>query len=85
MPAMPKGTTVMDLVHARHRRTRRARTAHARSRRRWPTGDEAALREYGELQAAFEAGGGYDRKHQVEKVLGGSASRSPTCRRTCRC
>ena len=71
MPAMPKGTTVLDLVlrgtgeHGALEQRMRALEA------RMATGDDAALREYGVLQAAFEAGGGYDRTHQVEKVLGG--------------
>ncbi len=71
MPSMPKGTTVQQLVlhgtgeHAAlEQRMRTLEAAMA-------GGDEAALRDYGVLQAAFEAGGGYDRKHQVEKVLGG--------------
>jgi ABC-type multidrug transport system ATPase subunit len=71
MPAMPKGTTVLDLVlrgtgehDALERRMRELEA-------RMAGGDEAALRAYGELQAAFEAGGGYDRKHRVEKVLAG--------------
>ena len=71
MPAMPKGTTVMDLVlrgtgehEALEQRMRALET-------RMAAGDEAALRDYGTLQAAFEAGGGYDRKHRVEKVLAG--------------
>lgn len=71
MPAMPEGTTVQELVmrgtgeHGALEQRMRSLEA------RMAGGDEAALREYGELQAAFEAGGGYDRKHQVEKVLGG--------------
>ncbi|HEX6813345.1 MAG TPA: ABC-F family ATP-binding cassette domain-containing protein [Planctomycetota bacterium] len=71
MPAMPPGTTVHDLVmrgtgeHGILEQRMRALEA------RMATGDEPALREYGVLQAAFEAGGGYDRKHRVEKVLGG--------------
>ncbi len=71
MPAMPKGTTVLDLVlrgtgeHEALEQRMRALEA------RMATGDEHALREYGVLQAAFEAGGGYDRLHRVEKVLGG--------------
>ncbi len=71
MPAMPKGTTVQDLVmrgtgeHGALEQRMRALEA------KMAGGDEAALREYGVLQAAFEAGGGYDRKHQVEKVLSG--------------
>lgn len=71
MPPMPKGTTVQDLVlrgtgeHDALEQRMRALEA------RMATGDEAALRDYGELQAAFEAGGGYERKHRVEKVLGG--------------
>jgi len=71
MPAMPKGTTVHELVmrgtgeHGALEQRMRALEA------KMAGGDEAALREYGVLQAAFEAGGGYDRKHQVEKVLGG--------------
>ncbi len=34
-------------------------------------GDERLLAEYGELQGAFEAGGGYSREHLCRKVLGG--------------
>ncbi|MAD34134.1 MAG: hypothetical protein CMJ88_10295 [Planctomycetes bacterium] len=71
MPAMPQGTTIEQLVQhgtgehaALEDRMRTLETQMA-------TGDEAALTAYGELQAAFEAGGGYDRKHQVEKVLSG--------------
>ena len=33
--------------------------------------DESTLANYGELQAAFEAGGGYDREHLCERVLSG--------------
>ncbi|MCB9879185.1 MAG: ABC-F family ATP-binding cassette domain-containing protein [Planctomycetes bacterium] len=71
MPAMPQGTTIEQLVwhgtgeHAALEQRMRALEA------AMATGDEAALRQYGELQAAFEAGGGYDRKHRVEKVLFG--------------
>ena len=71
MPAMPKGTTVQDLVmrgtgeHGALEQRMRALEGQMAG------GDEAALREYGTLQAAFEAGGGYDRKHRVEKVLSG--------------
>ncbi len=71
MPAMPKGTTVQDLVmrgtgeHGALEQRMRSLEA------KMATGDESALREYGVLQAAFESGGGYDRKHQVEKVLSG--------------
>ncbi len=71
MPAMPQDTTVQDLVmrgtgeHGAFEQRMRALEA------KMATGDEAALREYGVLQAAFEAGGGYDRKHRVEKVLSG--------------
>ena len=71
MPAMPKGSTVLDLVM---RGTGEHEALEQRMRSleaRMAGGEEAALREYGVLQAAFEAGGGYDRKHQVEKVLGG--------------
>lgn len=71
MPAMPKGTTIGDLVL---RGTGEHDALEQRMRKleaRMAAGDEAALREYGELQAAFEAGGGYERKHRVEKVLGG--------------
>jgi ATP-binding cassette subfamily F protein 3 len=71
MPTMPKGTTVLDLVlrgtGEHDALVQRMRSLEAKM----ATGDEAALREYGELQAAFEAGGGYDHKHQVEKVLSG--------------
>lgn len=71
MPAMPQGTTIEQLVqhgtgeHAALEARMRALEA------QMATGDEAALTAYGELQASFEAGGGYDRKHQVEKVLTG--------------
>ncbi len=71
MPAMPKGSTVQDFVmrgtgehDALERRMRQLEAGMA-------AGEPAALRDYGELQAAFEAGGGYDRKHRVEKVLSG--------------
>ncbi|MBL9076745.1 MAG: ABC-F family ATP-binding cassette domain-containing protein [Planctomycetes bacterium] len=71
MPAMPKGTTVRDLV-LRGTGEHDALTARMRSlEAKMATGDAAALREYGELQAAFEAGGGYDHEHQCEKVLSG--------------
>jgi ATP-binding cassette subfamily F protein 3 len=71
MPAMPQGTTVHELVmrgtgeHGVLEQRMRALEA------RMASGDEVALREYGVLQAAFEAGGGYDRKHRVERVLSG--------------
>ncbi|MBZ0151502.1 MAG: ABC-F family ATP-binding cassette domain-containing protein [Planctomycetes bacterium] len=71
MPAMPKGSTVQDFVmrgtgehDALERRMRQLEAGMV-------AGEPAALRDYGELQAAFEAGGGYDRKHRVEKVLSG--------------
>ncbi|MFY9345292.1 MAG: ABC-F family ATP-binding cassette domain-containing protein [Planctomycetota bacterium] len=71
MPAMPKGTSVFELVL---RGTGEHKALELRMRAleaKMAAGDEVALREYGVLQAAFEAGGGYDRKHRVEKVLGG--------------
>jgi ATP-binding cassette subfamily F protein 3 len=71
MPAMPKGTTVHDLVMRGTGEHGALETRMRALESRMATGDEAALRDYGELQAAFEAGGGYDRKHQVEKVLSG--------------
>jgi len=71
MPKMPAGTTIRQLVlHG----TGEHRALELRMREleaRLAAGDEAALGTYGELQAAFEAGGGYDRPHQVEKVLSG--------------
>jgi len=71
MPAMPAGTTVEQLVmHG----TGEHAALEARMRKleaEMAAGSETALRDYGELQAAFESGGGYDRKHQVEKVLSG--------------
>ncbi|MBX3464029.1 MAG: ABC-F family ATP-binding cassette domain-containing protein [Planctomycetes bacterium] len=71
MPPMPQGTTVRDLV-LRGTGEHDALTARMRAlEARMATGDAAALREYGELQAAFEAGGGYDHEHQCEKVLSG--------------
>jgi ATP-binding cassette, subfamily F, member 3 len=71
MPAMPRGRTIAEFAlhgtgeHQAFEQRMRALEA------RMANGDDAALREYGELQAAFEAGGGYDHKHLVEKVLGG--------------
>jgi ATP-binding cassette subfamily F protein 3 len=71
MPAMPKGTTVMDLVlRGTGEHEALEKRMHALEAR-MAEGDEAALRDYGTLQAAFEAGGGYERKHRVEKVLAG--------------
>ena len=71
MPRMPEGTTIRQFVMlgtgehgALEQRMRALETDMA-------TGDERALAEYGTLQAAFESGGGYDRVHRVEKVLGG--------------
>ena len=71
MPAMPQGTTIEQLVqhgtgeHAALEAQMRELEA------KMAAGDDDALAAYGELQASFEAGGGYDRKHQVEKVLSG--------------
>ena len=71
MPAMPEGSTSEQFVmlgtgeHAALEAQMRQLEAEM------ATGSDTALRAYGELQAAFEAGGGYDRKHQVEKVLSG--------------
>ena len=71
MPAMPEGTTIEQFVmlgtgeHAALEAQMRQLEAEM------ATGSDTALRAYGELQSAFEAGGGYDRKHQVEKVLSG--------------
>jgi ATP-binding cassette subfamily F protein 3 len=71
MPAMPAGTTVLELV-LRGTGEHEALAQRMRAlEERLAGGDEAALRDYGVLQAAFEAGGGYERKHRVEKVLGG--------------
>lgn len=71
MPAMPTGTNIEQLVmhgtgeHAALEQRMRELEA------QMAEGNDSALKAYGELQAAFEAGGGYDRKHQVEKVLSG--------------
>ena len=71
MPAMPSGTTIEQLVqhgtgeHAALEDRMRALEAEMAE------GSDGALTAYGELQAAFEAGGGYDRRHRVEKVLSG--------------
>ena len=71
MPRMPEGTTIEQFVmHG----TGEHAELEARMRKleaEMAGGSDSALRSYGELQAAFEAGGGYDRKHQVEKVLTG--------------
>ena len=71
MPAMPSGSTIEQFVM--HGTGEHASLEH-RMRKleaEMANGSDSALRSYGELQAAFEAGGGYDRKHQVEKVLSG--------------
>jgi len=71
MPAMPKGVTIEQFVH---QGTGEHAALEARMRdleARMAEGNDDALHRYGELQASFEAGGGYDRKHQVEKVLSG--------------
>ncbi|MCK5945121.1 MAG: ABC-F family ATP-binding cassette domain-containing protein, partial [Planctomycetes bacterium] len=71
MPAMPKGTTIEQLVQ---HGTGEHAALEARMREleaKMAQGSESALQTYGELQASFEAGGGYDRKHRVEKVLSG--------------
>ncbi len=71
MPAMPAGMTIEQFVmhgtgeHASLEQRMRKLEAEMAD------GSDSALRSYGELQAAFEAGGGYHRKHQVEKVLSG--------------
>ncbi len=71
MPKMPPGTTVLEYARrgtgehdglVQRMRDLEARLAHH---------DEQALRDYGQLQAAFETGGGYDHDHQVEGVLEG--------------
>jgi ATP-binding cassette, subfamily F, member 3 len=71
MPSMPAGTSIEQFVM-------RGTGEHASLEQRMrqleedmADGSDAALRSYGELQAAFESGGGYDRKHKVEKVLSG--------------
>ena len=71
MPVMPGGTTVHDYVM---RGRGEHDTLEARMREletEMGSGSDAALREYGELQAAFESGGGYDRTHRIEAVLDG--------------
>ncbi|HLQ36658.1 MAG TPA: ATP-binding cassette domain-containing protein, partial [Planctomycetota bacterium] len=71
LPDMPSGTTVREFV-------RRGTGEHDALEQRMralegplAAGDAAALRDYGQLQAAFEAGGGYDRAHRIDKVLDG--------------
>src|SRR5262249_1289622 len=60
MPRMPAGTTVLALARRgtgeHDALLHRMRELEARM----ATGDEPAIAEYGHLQAAFEAGGGYD-------------------------
>ncbi|MCY2957307.1 MAG: ABC-F family ATP-binding cassette domain-containing protein [Planctomycetota bacterium] len=71
MPVMPQGTTVMQFAT---RGTGEHDVLEQRMRSleaKMATGSEAAIADYGRLQAAFEAGGGYDHGHQVEKVLEG--------------
>ena len=71
MPSMPAGTSIEQFVM---RGTGEHASLEQRMRQleeEMADGSDAALKSYGELQAAFESGGGYDRKHKVEKVLSG--------------
>ena len=71
MPAMPTGTTIEQFVMHGNGEHAAVEARMRELEKRMAAGEDQALRSYGELQAAFEAGGGYDRKHQVEKVLTG--------------
>ncbi|MCR9247722.1 MAG: ABC-F family ATP-binding cassette domain-containing protein [bacterium] len=71
MPAMPAGTTILDFVLRGNGQHDALATEMRELETAMANGNDAALKRYGELQTAFEAGGGYDHKHQVEAVLGG--------------
>src|SRR5262245_32878961 len=71
LPDLPAGTTV-------HEFARRGTGEHDLLQQRMraleaamANGSAPAIAEYGRLQAAFEAGGGYDHDHKVEGVLEG--------------
>ena len=71
LPRLPAGTSVLEFARAGtgehdvlQQRMRALEAAMA-------NGSEPAIAEYGRLQAAFEAGGGYDHAHKVESVLEG--------------
>jgi len=85
MPRMPPGTTVLALARRgtgeHDALVRRMRELEARM----ATGDEPAIAEYGHLQAAFEAGGGYDHDHPSSRCSKASASTRPAGRRTSPC
>ncbi|MFK7740705.1 MAG: ABC-F family ATP-binding cassette domain-containing protein [Planctomycetota bacterium] len=81
MPSMPAGTDIEQLVQ---HGTGEHAALEARMREleaKMAEGSDTALKSYGELQAAFEAGGGYDRKHRVEKVLTGLGFRDEDLRK----
>ena len=71
MPAMPEGTTIEQFVMLGTGEHAGLEDRMRKLEAEMAEGSDSALRKYGELQASFEAGGGYDRKHQVEKVLSG--------------
>ncbi len=85
MPKIAPGTTVLDYVlrgnGAHHELEAQIRALEQRLAA--VPDDPIALERYGHLQAAFEAGGGYQRAAQVEKVLDGlgfpAADRQKDC------
>lgn len=73
IPDLHQGTTVYDFVLRGNgefpellARIQALETTLAKA-----PGDEKSLASYGQLHAAFEAGGGYDREHLCERVLDG--------------
>ena len=71
MPDAPSGVTVLDHVIRGTGEHDALEEQMRHLEAQLAEGNESALREYGDLQAAFEAGGGYEHDHQVEKVLDG--------------
>ncbi|MBK8979693.1 MAG: ABC-F family ATP-binding cassette domain-containing protein [Planctomycetes bacterium] len=73
IPEFEPGTTVRELVQRGDGSFDElgAQVAELERRLAERPDDERLLRDYGELQGAFEAGGGYDRDHLCERVLDG--------------
>jgi len=73
MPDLPPGTGVRDAVLQGNCTfaAMQAEVERLEARLAESPEDEKLLAEYGHRQAAFEAGGGYDREHVCEKVLDG--------------
>ncbi|MCC6671609.1 MAG: ABC-F family ATP-binding cassette domain-containing protein [Planctomycetes bacterium] len=73
IPAIPPGTSVLEFVERGNGEFQglEARIRALESRLAAAPDDPAALEEYGRLQGAFEAGGGYHRRATCQRVLSG--------------